>query len=54
MPLKRIKVAVKTDDIVLRNPKNMERITTKGAMVEKNSFWIRRLKVGDCVELPAD
>lgn len=51
MPLERIKVAVKSDEIVLRDPKNMQRITTKGTWVQKTPFWIRRLKAGDCVEL---
>ena len=53
MPLEKIRVAVKSDDIVLRDPKTMERITTNGKMVVKNSFWIRRLKAGDCVQLPS-
>lgn len=45
----KIKIAVESDDIVLRDPKTMERITTEGKMVTKNSFWIRRLKAGDCI-----
>ena len=48
---KKIKVAVKSDHIVLRDPVTMERLTTVGKMVPKNNFWIRRLKQGDCVLL---
>lgn len=46
--LARIKVAVKSDDIVLRDPVSRERITTKGKVVKKTPFWIRRIKAGDC------
>lgn len=51
--LQRIKVAVKSDDIILRDPKTMQKLTTKGKLVVKNNFWIRRLKAGDCVQLPS-
>lgn len=50
----RIIVAVKSDNIVLRDPVNMERITTKGKKVKKNIFWIRRLKAGDCIQLDSE
>lgn len=49
--LERIKVAVKSNDTVLRDPKTMERLTTEGKMVTKTPFWIRRLKAGDCIRL---
>jgi hypothetical protein len=51
VPKKRIKVAVKSNDICLRDPKTMERITTEGKMVTRDSFWIRRIKAGDCIIL---
>ena len=50
--MKRIRVAVKSDDIVLRDPKSMVRLTTKGKVVNVNAFWLRRLKAGDCIALP--
>jgi hypothetical protein len=49
MGIERIRVAVKNDDIVLRDPVTTERLTTKGKTVPKNAFWMRRLKAGDCV-----
>ena len=49
--LKKIRVAVKDDKIVLRDPVTKERIATKGKMVPKNGFWLRRLKAGDVIEL---
>jgi len=49
--LKKIRVAVKSDDIVLRDPATRERITTKGKVVPRNGFWLRRLAAGDVVEL---
>lgn len=54
MAVKNIRVAVKSDDIFLRDPKDQQPLTTKGKMVVKNSFWLRRLKAGDCVELPLE
>jgi hypothetical protein len=47
----KIKVAVKSDEIVLRDPVSKERITTKGKVVTKNAFWVRRLKFGDCIQI---
>ena len=49
--LEKIKVAVKDESIVLRNPKTRLRISTTGEMVEKNAFWLRRIKEGDVVVL---
>lgn len=49
--LKRIRVAIKSKEIVLRDPKTMARITMEGKLVPKNSFWLRRLKAGDCIIL---
>lgn len=54
MERERIRVAVKSDEICLRDPVNKERITTKGKVVPKNAFWLRRLKFGDCIKLPLD
>lgn len=47
--LDRIQVRVTSDDIVMRDPKSGERITTAGKWVRKTPFWIRRLKAGDVV-----
>jgi len=49
--LQKIKVAISDPSIVLRNPKNMQKITTEGDWVEKNAFWIRRINAGDVVVL---
>jgi hypothetical protein len=51
MTVKKIRVGLKSDHIVLRDPISMERLTTKGKLVPKNNFWIRRLKQGDCILL---
>lgn len=50
--LKKIKVAVKDEKVVLRDPRTGIRLTTEGTIVRKTAFWIRRLKAGDCIELP--
>jgi len=52
--LERIMVAVKSDKIVLRDPRTMERLTTKGKLVPKNAFWLRRLKAKDVIILKTD
>lgn len=49
--LEKIKVAVKNESIVLRNPKTRLRISTTGDWVEKNAFWLRRINAGDVVVL---
>ena len=47
----KIKVAVKSDDIVMRDPKTRERITTAGKKVSNTSFWRRRIKAGDVIKI---
>ena len=47
----KIRVAVIDDKICLRDPKTMQRLTTKGKLVDRTSFWLRRLKAGDCILL---
>ena len=49
MSLKKIKVAIKQEGIILRDPVSRNLVTTDGIVVEKTPFWIRRLKDGDCV-----
>ena len=53
MGLKRIKVAVK-EGIILRDPVSKKLITVEGVIVPKSAFWLRRLKCGDCIELPLE
>ncbi len=47
----RIKVRVPDSKIILRDPHTKLPITddAKGTSVKKNSFWIRRLKRGECI-----
>lgn len=47
--LDKIKVAVKSDDIVLRDPVTKTRVTTDGMVVKRTPFWIRRIKAGDVI-----
>jgi hypothetical protein len=52
--LEKIRVAVKSEEVILRDPKTKELITVEGNIVRKTAFWLRRLKSGDCIELPLE
>ena len=43
----KILVAIDDDNIVLRDPKTKKRVTKEGILVDKTSFWLRRLKSGE-------
>lgn len=47
----KIKVAVKDNSIVMRDPVSKQRLTTEGKLVPRNAFWLRRIKCGDVVLL---
>jgi hypothetical protein len=50
--MEKIKIAVKTEDMVVRVPGTYEKLTTQGKIVEKTPYWMRRLNSGDVIELP--
>jgi hypothetical protein len=54
MARERIRVAVISDEICLRDPVTKKRLTTEGKVVLKDAFWSRRLACGDCIELPVN
>lgn len=47
----KIKVAPASEGLVLRDPTTFEQIPISGKLVEKNQYWVRRLKAGEAVIL---
>ncbi len=47
--LPKMRVKILDDNLVLRDPVTKKRVTTEGLVVEKNSFWLRRLKNNEII-----
>ena len=49
-----VKVAVLDESIVVRDPIDMLKVPVSGKVVELTTYWIRRIKAGDVVQLPLE
>ena len=47
--MEKIKVAVKNESFVVRDPQTKKQVTTDGVLVRKSAYWLKRIKCGDVI-----